>query len=255
MGFFFSLNNNGIHHTTTYAIPLKINGRFSAIFIYSNIKSFKGQDGKYHILYRVTNKLNYMEYVGIHSTINIKKSRYIGSGKLLKEDIKKYGRTNFVFQIIEFFDSREKAKLKEKKIVNEQFVERKDTYNIALGGGGGGSYGKPHSEETKRKMRNSLKGRHISKETRKRMSEGKLGKRFTERHKQNISNSLKGKNNPMFGKKFSEEYRNKLKEAGKKKVIIDGVLFNSIKEASEKYNVHITTITRWIKKGKAIKIQ
>ena len=84
--------------------------------------------------------------------------------------------------------------------------------------------GKNLSEEIRKKMSESLKGRTFSAETRKKISE-KLkgekcyifGKHHSEETRKKISESNKGEKNPFFGKSLSEETRKKLSEAHKGK--------------------------------------
>ena len=94
--------------------------------------------------------------------------------------------------------------------------------------------GKTLSEEHKRKDSEALKGRIISEEHRNKISEALKGKKKSEEHKKklrvpkseehvkNVSNALKGKyvgeNNPFYGKKHTEEIKQKLRESnlGKK---------------------------------------
>lgn len=45
-----------------------------------------------HYIYKITNILNGKYYVGKHSSNCIQKDGYMGSGKHLKNAIKKYGR-------------------------------------------------------------------------------------------------------------------------------------------------------------------
>ena len=120
-------------------------------------------------------------------------------------------------------------------------------------------YGKHHSDETKKNMSESKKGKnnpmygkHHSDETKKNMSESKkgknnfmYGKHHSEEAKQKMSESHKGKqagkNNPMYGKHHSEETKKKMS----KKVICvtTGEIFNSIKYASNCYNVARNSIS------------
>lgn len=55
--------------------------------------------------------------------------------------------------------------------------------------------GKTHSDESKKKMSESAKGKNVSEITRKKMSESKLGVKFSDEHRKNMSESAKGENN------------------------------------------------------------
>lgn len=90
----------------------------------------------YHFIYKTTNTINNKIYVGKHSTENIDDG-YLGSGKILKDAISKYGKENFTREIVEYFDSPEDVFLKEHEIVNLDFINRCDTYNLKCGGDGG----------------------------------------------------------------------------------------------------------------------
>ena len=102
---------------------------------------------KFHFVYKTKNKLNGKYYYGMHSTHNLNDG-YLGSGKQLRYAIRKYGKVNFELEIIEFFDSRELLIEGEKKIITDEIVKDKDSYNISYGGLGG-----VHSEEHRKKMR------------------------------------------------------------------------------------------------------
>ena len=93
----------------------------------------------YFTIYKTTNSANGKIYIGYHETSNIF-DNYLGSGSILKKAIKKYGNDNFKKEIIYVFPSREEAIAKEIEIVNDEFIQRKDTYNLKLGGEGGWDY-------------------------------------------------------------------------------------------------------------------
>jgi hypothetical protein len=90
---------------------------------------------KYFYLYKITNKINGKIYIGVHETFNLDDG-YMGSGLLIQKAIKKYGIENFDKDILDFFDNRLLMLDKEGEIVTEDFVKRKDNYNIDLGGRG-----------------------------------------------------------------------------------------------------------------------
>ena len=59
------------------------------------------------------------------------------------------------------------------------------------------------------------KGKKMSEEARRKMSEAKKDKKLSEEHKKKLREAKKGKPSPNKGKHFSEEYKKKLREAKK----------------------------------------
>lgn len=90
----------------------------------------------YNIVYKITNLVNNKIYVGVHKT-NKLDDGYMGSGTVLKTAIQKHGIKNFNKEILFCFNTYKEALEKEKEIVNEGFLSRKDTYNLRRGGNGG----------------------------------------------------------------------------------------------------------------------
>lgn len=101
---------------------------------------------KHYTIYQTTNLINNKIYIGLHTTDNINDG-YLGSGIFLKKAIKKYGYINFKKEILHVFDNKKDMITKEKEIVNEDFILRKDTYNMAKG-----SYGLSTLSSEKRKI-------------------------------------------------------------------------------------------------------
>jgi len=87
-----------------------------------------------YIIYKTTNTINGKYYIGV---TNGNDKRYMGSGRVLKNAIKEYGRKNFVRETLEVFDTEEEAYIREAQIVNDLLVADRDTYNIGKGGKGG----------------------------------------------------------------------------------------------------------------------
>ena len=81
--------------------------------------------------------------------------------------------------------------------------------------------GKKRSEDTKKKISNTLRNRLLTEEHKKKISENSpkiwLGKKFSEIHRKKLSESHRGHVPWNKGKKFSIEYRRKLSEAHKGK--------------------------------------
>lgn len=103
-----------------------------------------------YIVYLTINKVNNKIYVGVHKTkdpnifdgyignsINIfRNNPELNNSKIpFHAAVRKYGYSAFIRNIIQVFDTREEALALESIIVNDEFIARKDTYNITLGGG------------------------------------------------------------------------------------------------------------------------
>jgi hypothetical protein len=158
-------------------------------------------------LYKIENLLDGKYYVGVHKTSNLEDG-YFGSGKRLHQAIAKHGIENFRKTILEFFDREEDMFAAETSIVNEEFVNDKQTYNMKVGGNGGWSYvherglnrgftGKKHSKETKKILSELAAGREASEIARKKISENNFSKRDPEKQREHarknalLTNSLR----------------------------------------------------------------
>ena len=182
----------------------------------------------HHVVYKITNRLNGKVYVGSHSTHNLDDG-YMGSGKLIRSAIQKYGVNNFDKCYLGFFDDIAEMFNYEKSIVNEEFVKSDLTYNLKEGGDGGWEYvnsnllnksknqqslgGKEASlrrktDEAKMKLHkerasSNMKRAHLEGKIR---YDTKLGTPTSDETKEKISLSMKGKNagsqNPQFGTRW-----------------------------------------------------
>lgn len=96
----------------------------------------------YYIIYKTTNLINGKIYIGKHKSTKLEFDGYFGSGLNLNRAISKYGIENFERETLYIFNndkecSDKECSDKERELVNEDFCDRDDTYNIALGGTGG----------------------------------------------------------------------------------------------------------------------
>ena len=90
-------------------------------------------------MYEIRNNINNKIYVGVHKT-EVLDDGYMGSGKVIKYAIGKYGVDNFTKTILETFSTAEEMFAREKEIVTDEFLLREDTYNLRRGGVGGFEY-------------------------------------------------------------------------------------------------------------------
>ncbi len=199
-------------------------------------------------IYLITNLLNYKKYVGITKfSLEERFSQHTKKGFLLTESIQKYGEQKFSIELIEEVESSERAYELEIFYIKEYNTKAPNGYNLTDGGDGVfgwqptneyrqecservkqlhknkkiGMYGKTHTEETKQKMSESLKGnqnclgRILSEETKLKISSSHKGKSLSDETKKKISenhHNVSGENNPMHGKKHSPETIEKIRQ-------------------------------------------
>lgn len=205
---------------------------------------------KTFIVYEHINKTNGKRYIGITSKDAVKRWGMNGSqyrsNKHFYNAIQKYGWDGFEHNIL--FDglTMEDASLKEIELISLYNSSNPSYgYNHTLGG----EVGQEFSEESRKKMSESAKGKVITKEWR-----------------ENISKSLKGHNTPYKGRPLSEEHKEKLRKAniGKKhselsiekmrnnsshniKIVLDGIIFDSIVRCEEYAPEYGRQIEAWLR--------
>ena len=219
-------------------------------------------------IYKITNLVNGKMYIGQAVDIEERWIRHkrdwkIDKTKVLYKAIRKYGIENFSFEIIEECSEKELSNLEIYYIWYYHtylYDEKCNGYNMTIGGETIKGY--RHTEESKIKMSESHKGeksynfgKHLSEETRKKISEANKGKTHSEETRQKISDSIKGENNPFYGKTHSEETRQKMSEnhadftRGKngkaKKVICEDMEFECLKDCAEFYGISYDTMKGW----------
>jgi group I intron endonuclease len=160
---------------------------------------------------------------------------YLGSGKLIVQAIKKYGRKNFYREIVAITYSKEELdRLEIEFIKSHNAVKHKDYYNISYSGGS--PVGLYPSGESKKKMSDSKKGIIFTEEHKQHMSESAKGKTISLEQRNKTSKAMTGDNNPMYGKSLSENHKKKLSKSKKGKI---NMKFNSeqVAEIRNKYTL------------------
>jgi len=86
-------------------------------------------------IYKITNNINGRWYIGKHNGTD---PTYMGSGKLLKQAYKKYGKENFKKEILETCDTEEQLNFCEARwIALTGAITDPNSYNLVDGGTGG----------------------------------------------------------------------------------------------------------------------
>lgn len=187
-------------------------------------------------VYLISNNVNGKCYVG--STIHLDQRRREHFSKLannkhinahLQNAYNKYGREAFDFEVLETMDIDDN--IKDKLLKREQFWidNLKPEYNILLVAGS--NLGYHHTEETKKKISESTTGVKKSEEHAKHIREGQSDRVLTEEHKAKLSEAARHRKSPSNHAIIS----------------IDGVIYNSLKEASEATGVKYNTIQKRLK--------
>lgn len=166
-----------------------------------------------HFIYKTTCLVTGKFYLGMHSTEN-ENDGYMGSGKILLRSLKKYGKDQHRFEILEFLSDRQTLQAREREIITEELISDPLCMNLKVGGEGGGEKGVSRSAETRAKMSASMKGVPKSPEHIEKVAALKRGTKHSEETKAKMSASRKGK---KIGP-FSEEHRAKLSESRRKRV-------------------------------------
>ena len=168
--------------------------------------------GPFYTIYMITHAESGKIYIGKHKTDDLDDS-YLGSGKILRRAISKYGKDSFSKEILFVFDNPEDMNCKEAELVTEEFCARSDTYNLCPGGKGGWGYvnkaGKNLYGSNASNFANAgIKGR-------KRIEELKKDPDWVKNTSLKISRALKGKQ-IWLGKAHTEDTKKKIGLANSK---------------------------------------
>lgn len=117
----------------------------------------------YYTIYQTTNLLNRKIYIGKHATVDPTDS-YLGSGRVLRQAIAKYGRENFQKVVLFIFNNESDMDAKEAELVSDEFCLLESNYNLCAGGRGGFTFvnrnklGKPNiTRENRKKLEPLIK--------------------------------------------------------------------------------------------------
>lgn len=216
-------------------------------------------------IYKTTNTVNGHFYIG--KKYGEFDHTYYGSGVILKQALAKYGKESFIIEVLRYCDTEEDINAQEIRHI----AEYQPWYNIAIGGTGGNTLAlvtDERKQEVSIKRINGIKRAHAQRtpEEKQRIaatiSAAKVGKasarpgyEHTEETRKKISASLKGHpslNSPERLDKIkakAAERRGIPNHACYKPVVVNGVLYDSVKGAAEALGVCRLTLYNKTKKG------
>lgn len=163
------------------------------------------------VIYITTNLINGKKYLGKDSK---NRKSYLGSGKYLKEAIKKYGSQNFKKEIIEYCSNLDELNHREVYWLKKLQCKSDANYYNVIDTITPCRQGKPLTKEHREKIRQSSLGKKHSKKTRQLLSDimterhCKIDSSHSETTKKRISNALKGR-------VLSDEHKKALSNARK----------------------------------------
>lgn len=206
-------------------------------------------------IYSITNKVNDKRYIGITGDLYNRKRAHLWalrnkkhSNIKLQNAWNKYSEDGFEVEVLETFDTnnRDYALSKEVDYI-DHYDSFKTGYNMSTGADGnvlnipsketiekrrklmlGNKHmlGKKHSEETKRKIGNAHRGKHVSESTR------ELSRQF-------MTGRFVGEKNPFYGRSHTEETKSLIRKAQGKRVmcIETNKVYDSIKQCAQEMGI------------------
>jgi group I intron endonuclease len=178
-------------------------------------------------IYRITNLINGKVYIGqaINKNSNCRFYQHVSASKRsncdsyntrLSRTIRKYGREQFISEIICFCDSKESMDIAEVELI-KSYSSRNHSFGYNISAGGDGTVGVIPSNETRRKQSLSHLGHSPSAETRSKMSLSRMRRPVSEETRNKLSISNSGIKKPsLIGNKHAAGNKSYLKRTEKR---------------------------------------
>lgn len=218
-----------------------------------------------HGIYKIINVVNNKFYVGSAVDLKRRKTRHFSelrNGKhnnaKLQNAWNKYGEQSFIFAIVELIEDKNILLEAENKWLKEH-VGKEYCYNIGIdatapmlgiSGELSPTWGYKHTPENLAIIANASKGRTQDTDTIKRKTAHLIGKPKSAEVRAKISATLSGEGNYWYGKKRPDHGA---KVSRKVFAMPDGILFISLQQALEYYEIKMPTLRRALISGNAIK--
>lgn len=211
------------------------------------------EERKYSVYVHITP--NGKRYIGATSSNPPSKrwmSGYGYKGQIFETAIKEFGWKNIIHKVLFTNLTQNEAWFKEKFLIKYyKTTENEYGYNVGLGGNSIGKF----SVETKNKMVKNHYNCYGE-------NNSFYNKTHSRKTKELISNKAKGRflnieNHPRYGKRMSNETKNKIGNSNKdklskekhpkaKSIICDNYIFGCIKDCAKYYEVNYSTMVSWL---------
>ena len=217
-----------------------------------------------HYLYKITNIETNQYYIGVRSHKEPIIDKYMGSSSIWTRDWIKKNKDILIKEIIDdAFQTREEANIGEVKLLEECELDdlcinclyKRIPSHLGIkqseewiakrihSGEKAPMYGKNHTEETKQRISNTLKGRIISEEAKEKIGNTHRGKVLSEETKKKISETKKQK---IASGEIKKTYKPVIVEDLELETI---EYFKGCKLFAEKYNLNYGSVKSSLRKG------
>lgn len=191
------------------------------------------------IIYAFKNKINGKMYVGQTTrTLEERTNEHLRHNKTaFDKALSKYGISNFEYKVIDTATTIEELNTKEIYWIKKLNSLAPNGYNLCFGGNN--TLGYNHRKDTKEKMRLAKKGKF----------EGENNPFYGKKHTEETRKKMREAWTDSRKEKLVQMTKTRKTHTVKVRNVDTGEVFNSIKAAGEKYNIKPTHITR-VCKGK-----
>lgn len=179
-------------------------------------------------IYAIENLVNGKLYIGSSVNVNKRKNEHfnklrkgIHHSRHLQRAFNKYGEISFIFRVIEYVDETILREKEKEYILKLNSLNRDGGYNVTEATTNGCLKGENHPlyGKDRRALGHTIywEGKRIPEEIKVKMRKPK-----SEQAKKNMSLNhadVSGENNPMYGKEFSKEHREKISKSLKVKML------------------------------------